>query len=594
MIMDTKILKNMFACLIVSAGMLSCQRIVPEEVTDLVLSNCLTPVSLSTSFVGDYDVRFSWLVAKDADCYRLVVADDAEYTSIVRVDTVDAASVPYTLALAPGVYYYKVQAMAEDRGGSHWAYGEFTLKMPVCDIPTNPSVKVIDDCKVEFTWDISRKSEIYDVVISSDPEFADILHSVSVPASQMPYTTTLDNGMYYFKVRARADGRVDSEWAVYKPGVIIMKTVDLGVNQTANSYVVSAFGKYRFKAVKGFKDISVGAVAEAELIWETSVEASGNALEVNSVITQTYADGGYIYFVTPMSLKEGNALIAAKDAAGKILWSWHIWVVEDDIEDVDLGNGIVLMDRNIGEVDADGVEYSGMLYQWGRKDPFPGTLSDGRTVSVAGTAISHEGRQLAAVKENNVQVTDINTLMANPTVLYGACSTENEGAKPYFLGSGSLEGIPAGDYDYWGSAGSGVKTEYDPCPAGYRVPHAFDESFVNGNDLSRTRFSFFSGFLYVGESFEMTVGNGASLKFRRSGHILLNTSIDQYEKAGAAVKGAGNAFFLWTASRNAKRISGCVRVSDSEGAQFWGKAGDNDAKYQAKNNAYPIRCEKIR
>ena len=92
----------------------------------------------------------------------------------------------------------------------------------------------------------------------------------------------------------------------------------------------------------------------------------------------------------------------------------------------------------------------------------------------------------------------------------------------------------------------------------------------------------------------MTMDNGACLKFRRSGHILLNTSVDQYEKAGSTVTGADNAFLLWTASRHNKRLSGCIRVSESEDAQFWGKGGDNDAKYQAKNNAYPIRCEKIR
>ena len=583
MIMDTKILKKIFACLILSVGVLACQRVTPEEITELLLSNCLTPVSLKTSVSNDYDVKFSWIVAKDADYYRLVVASDAEYTEIIRTDTVDAVDVPYTLTLVPGVYYYKVQALAEDRGGSHWAYGEFTLKRPVCDVPTNPSVKVIDDCKLELMWDISRKSELYDVVIASDAEFTEVVHTASVSASEMPYSLTLDNGEYYFMVKARAEGRDDSDWSVYGNKIVIMKTVDIGVGQTANCYIVSAFGKYRFKAVKGCKDDSVGEVAKAELIWETSVEASGSPLAVNSVITQVYSDEGYIYFVTSSPLKEGNALIAAKDATGKILWSWHIWIVADSVKDVDLGNDIVLMDRNLGEVGISGAGYSGMLYQWGRKDPFPGTLSNGNAVSVAGTAVSHKGEQVEGVA----------VTIANPTMLYGAVSTSSVGAQPYFLGKGTIDGTASGDYDYWGTAG-GEKTEYDPCPAGYRVPHASNGSVVNSNDLSKTRFSFFSGFLYEGESFEMTMDNGACLKFRRSGHVLLNTSVDQYEKAGSTVTGADNAFLLWTASRTNKRLSGCIRVSESEGAQFWGKGGDNEAKYQAKNNAYPIRCEKIR
>lgn len=582
--MDTKIVKNIFLCLMfLSAGITSCQRVTPEEITELTLTNCLTPASLRSSIVNEFDVRFSWLVTKDADSYNLVVAADAEYTEIVRSCTIDAASVPYTMTLTPGVYYYKVQALAEDRGGSHWAYSEFTLNRPVCDIPTNPSFKVKDDCIVEFKWDISRKSEIYDITIASDAEFADILISDSVSADQMPYVATLDNGEYYFRVKATADGRDDSEWSVLNDKIIILKTQDLGVEQTANCYMVSAYGKYRFKAVKGCKNESIGEVSTAELIWETAVETGSNALAVKSVITQVSADDGYIYFVTSSPIKEGNALIAAKDAGGKILWNWHIWVVEDTPEDVNLGNGIVLMDRNLGEINAEGAQYSGMLYQWGRKDPFPGTLSNGNAVSVAGTAISHKAGQVEGVA----------VTIANPTVLYGDVSIASEGARPYFLGKGTIDGKASGDYDYWGSTG-GEKTEYDPCPAGYRVPHAFDGSFVNGNDLSKTRFSFFNGFLYTGESFEMTMGNGACLTFRRSGHVLLNTSIDQYGKASASITGADNAFMLWTASRNNKRLSGCIRVSESEGAQFWGKGGDNDAKYQAKNNAYPIRCEKIR
>lgn len=583
MIMDTKIMKNMFACLMLSAGVFACQRLVPEEITELVLSNCLTPVSLKTSVSNDYDVKFSWTIAKDADRYCLVLAADAEYTEIVSIDTVDAVAVPYTKTLVPGVYNYKVQALAEDRGGSQWAYGEFNLKRPVCDVPTNPSVKVIDDCNLELSWDVSRKSELYDVVIASDADFTDIIHTASVSASSMPYILTLDTGEYYFKVKARAEGRDDSEWSVYNDRIFIMKTVDMGISQTANCYVVSAYGKYRFKAVKGCSDVSVGEIAKAEIVWETSVEAAGKALAANSVITQTYAEGGYIYFVTSSLFKEGNALIAAKDAAGKILWSWHIWVVADGVGDVALGNGIVLMDRNIGEVGSGRTGYSGMLYQWGRKDPFPGTLSNGDVVSVAGTAVSHKGGQV-----DKVAVT-----VENPTVLYGDLSTASVGAQPYFLGKGSVDGIAAGEYDYWGSIGSDVKTEYDPCPAGYRVPHAFDGSFVNDNDLSRTRFGFFSGFLYDGVSFELTGDDGACLKFRSSGHILLNTSVAQYEKASASVKGSVDEFLLWTASRNNRRISGCIRVSGADGAQFWGKAGDSSAEYQAKNNAYPVRCEKI-
>jgi hypothetical protein len=61
------------------------------------------------------------------------------------------------------------------------------------------------------------------------------------------------------------------------------------------------------------------------------------------------------------------------DADGVILWSWHIWLVQDQIGyNTYANNAGVLMDRNLGATSA--IEYDsgtiGLLYQWGRKDPF--------------------------------------------------------------------------------------------------------------------------------------------------------------------------------------------------------------------------------
>ena len=91
---------------------------------------------------------------------------------------------------------------------------------------------------------------------------------------------------------------------------------DLGSSETANCYVVTSAGNYKFKTVKGNSTTSVGTVASAEVLWET---ASG-------MIDKIGVSGNYITFATASSFKSGNALVAAKDASGKILWSWHIWM----------------------------------------------------------------------------------------------------------------------------------------------------------------------------------------------------------------------------------------------------------------------------
>lgn len=59
---------------------------------------------------------------------------------------------------------------------------------------------------------------------------------------------------------------------------------------------------------------------------------------------------GNVYFTTPAEFVPGNALIAAYDAGGEVLWSWNIWAVENydcDAEARQVGR-YMMMDRNLG------------------------------------------------------------------------------------------------------------------------------------------------------------------------------------------------------------------------------------------------------
>lgn len=468
------------AAALLMMGAVSCEREMPEEITELVLPKCLTPTSLSTVIENDFDVLFDWKTMKDADSYNLVVATDAECTQIIESVTVPKSQVPYKLTLEPGTYYYKVQASAEDRDPSKWVY-----------------------CTKSVT--------------------------------------------------------------VKKPVV----TVDISLAGTANCYIVSEEGKYKFKTTKGATEESVGEVASVAVVWETSVETTGKALDVKSIVDQVkLLEGGYIEFTTATPFKAGNALLAAKDGSGKILWSWHIWVVSEPVADVDLGNGIVLMDRNIGELTtmADGA--TSMLYQWGRKDPFPGTNGNKGVLSVAGTEITY----LSTTKS-------VSDAAATPTVLYGVLSTSSAGAQPY--------GLKDGDTDFWGK----TKTMYDPCPVGYKVPIA-SSSAPTANDLSTTRFAFLSAMTFA-DCFLYTADNGNVLKVRPAGFRWLNTDTAHYSEAALQVRNEGNSCMLWTASRVNKRLAGTVRLAKDGGVSFYAKGGDNAATYHGKNNAYAIRCEKV-
>ena len=230
--------------------------------------------------------------------------------------------------------------------------------------------------------------------------------------------------------------------------------VNLSKKESANTYVVTAAGEYKFKAVKGNSAESVGAVATAEVLWETVNTAEAPAQ--GGVIASVGVDGEFITFTTAPGLKPGNALIAAKDAAGTILWSWHIWIPATQIATSTYG-GIVnypMMDRNLGALVAPAAGEApdgrsiGFLYQWGRKDPFPGIadLSSSTPFATNGTI------SLASDKQNFTVAETIQ----NPTVYVVTGGDSNK----TWMTTEEMSN------DFWGVE----KTVYDPCPPGYVVP----------------------------------------------------------------------------------------------------------------------------
>jgi hypothetical protein len=225
---------------------------------------------------------------------------------------------------------------------------------------------------------------------------------------------------------------------------------DLGEKGTANSYIITESGDYKFKAVKGNSTASVGTIDSVELLWETNNTAT--APDANSIIAQIGVEDNYITFSTPATLVPGNALIAAKDAEGTILWSWHIWIPKTAIKTADAGFGgaKALMDRNLGALIAaptteKDITSEGLYYQWGRKDPLLGKKI---------TAVPE-----SATKQSiDATPTDVETAIKTPTVFY-----YNEGK----------DWLTTPDATLWDN--EGAKTQYDPCPPGYKVP-AYDAS----------------------------------------------------------------------------------------------------------------------
>ena len=210
---------------------------------------------------------------------------------------------------------------------------------------------------------------------------------------------------------------------------------DLSAAGTANCYLVTGAGDYKFKTVLGNTDATVGNVKSVEVLWESF--GTDEQPKVGDLIAKVSYRNGYIRFSTPSEFRQGNAVIAAKNSKGVILWSWHIWLSSEGWkEQVYYNNAGTMMDRNLGALSAVPGEVGalGLMYQGGRKDPFLGASSvDSNTQALStGTwSWAADGRDSASETEEN------------PMTFY---FTINNGP--------------------WTSK----KNVYDPCPTGWRVP----------------------------------------------------------------------------------------------------------------------------
>lgn len=238
---------------------------------------------------------------------------------------------------------------------------------------------------------------------------------------------------------------------------------DLSAEGTANCYIVSEYGPCKFDATKkGHTNESVGAIASAEVLWESF----GNDVqpEVGDIVSNVNVKDGIVTFTA--SGKDGNAVIAVKDAAGEILWSWHIWVCQGFNPDATAqeynNNAGTVMDRNLGATSAakGDVKALGLLYQWGRKDPFLG----GQSISYGYNSNQGKARSTIiwpATVESNSSNGTIDFVVKHPTtfVKYN-----------YNNFDWNYTGNSSADYTLWNSN----KGVYDPCPNGWRVPDGGD------------------------------------------------------------------------------------------------------------------------
>ena len=313
-------------------------------------------------------------------------------------------------------------------------------------------------------------------------------------SSSDPSVATVSNGVVSAKKKGNATitAKIGDEIATCL--IVVGVPLDLSAEGTANCYLVSQAGGYRFKAVKGNTETTVGDANAAEVLWESfGTDVTPN---VGDLISAVSFKDGYVRFSTPETFANGNAVIAVKDANGDILWSWHIWCSEEGWQEhIYNNNAGTMMDRNLGATSATpgDVGTLGLLYQWGRKDPFLGSSSISSSVQAASTG------------NWETSSTEISNALAisNPTTFF----------------TGTSNYLPDAN---WQSK----KTAYDPCPAGWRVPDGGENGIWKTAGFADTPFDSTNRGISFSISSPETTWYPASGYLNYGGGVLSNSGYD--------------------------------------------------------------------
>lgn len=317
---------------------------------------------------------------------------------------------------------------------------------------------------------------------------------------------------------------------------------DLSAAGTANCYLVQQAGDYKFKAVIGNTDATVGNVKTVEVLWESF--GTDEMPNVGDLIASASYKDGYICFSTPEAFRDGNAVIAAKNSKGTILWSWHIWCAEEGwTEQVYYNDAGTMMDRNLGATSATpgDVGALGLLYQWGRKDPFMGSS----LISASTLAVSTGIWSIASANGVSVDNSDTET---NPMTFY------------------TYLHLPDGS---WQSN----KTIYDPCPVGWRVPDGGENGI----------WSKASGLTYFSTSGLWSSVGGANFSGKYGENETIWYPASGYRNDYGGISDAKYVGKLWS----------CSYVVDSRFAYYLSFTSSSaEQSMVSRGLGYSVRCQK--
>jgi len=349
---------------------------------------------------------------------------------------------------------------------------------------------------------------------------------IDVPSQTITAGTITDAGDFSFKAQAQ--------------------TVDLGLSGLANCYIIPDVGKYKFQAVKGNDSSAKLEGAGAVLLWETW--CNNQDVTANSLVKSVAYEDGYVVIETAETFHAGDASVAVTSAAGDTLWAWTLWFTDATIPTVNVRGTIELMDRNLGALSAKpedkGLNY-GLLFQFGRHNGI--VACDGTNAGTPAKTYPAYETAFKWVKQSAAHSQTPDYAVAHPTEVIGGYTCWYD---------------PATAGEIWAN---GVKSIYDPCPAGYKAPDYdyTDGPFSSANSADNITKDDTNGGLTMD-----------GLYYPFAGYL-------KYSSSSYYADGTNGMY--WTTTQ---------RTDNTDNAQSF-QASKSKQSYDRKSSAFSIRCQKL-
>ena len=342
---------------------------------------------------------------------------------------------------------------------------------------------------------------------------------------------------------------------------------------------------------------------KAKVIWEDCQD-----IVTTLKVTGSGADSYLTFTIDENKLQNGNAVVAVTNAAGTVMWSWHLWFTpKSSLKKIPFTSGSTtynFMTDNLGwkytkwtgglkrevvvkiEQQAETGEKKtatitlkqapgnnvregyGNLYQWGRKDPLPGTnnfypntapnigykFNDGYTIVGDSHAEYTNPANVQRMEKRTIGLGIREPGIMLPKVGGGKLSWTNR----QYINLWSADNDKM--YESETPIKNGVKTIYDPSPVGFKVPDAY--AF---KDLSK-------GGAVWENGYTLKVDNDKDIYFQAGGYrdgrdgILKGVGVGGYAMywaSAALIHGTGGPGFAFRALMTSGKFS--MPITDPEG-----------------------------